>query len=150
MDADNRSHYVSRALIDTERAKGDTGTARRYRKEARERRLLIEFCGWRCRVEGEDGLGIFDHPRANLRFVHSVATELDGETWAHVSVSRRDQKMPTWEQLRDTWRLIYPDVLAVVVIPPEDKHVNLAEVAHAWGCLTKQVLPDFTHNLGSI
>jgi hypothetical protein len=85
-----------------------------------------------------------------MRMIHSIAREEDGHVWAHVSVSRRDGVMPTWDQARDVWRLIYPTVLGVVVVPPEDKHVDLAEVAHVWGNLDVPALPDFTHGLGTI
>ena len=58
--------------------------------------------------------------------------------------------MPTWEHTRDAWRLLYPDIAGVVVVPPKSKHVNIAEVAHVWGCLTKLTVPDFTQGGDSI
>jgi hypothetical protein len=58
--------------------------------------------------------------------------------------------MPTWGQARDVWRLLYPTVLGVIVIPPEDRHINLAEVAHVWGNLDRPAVPDFTHGMGTI
>jgi hypothetical protein len=105
---------------------------------------------WQPIYAGEDGLGAWELLRKGLRLIHSIARETDGCVWAHLSLSRRDRKMPTWEQLRDVWRLLYPDVLAVVVIPPAAQHVNIAEVAHAWANLDRPAVPDFTHGLDSI
>lgn len=104
--------------------------------------------GWVCRYVGEDGLGCFD--RGSLRFIHSIAQEEDGRAWAHASLSRRDKSMPEWSQVRDLWWLLYPDVVGIIVVAPRTEHVNKAEVAHVWGCLTERIVPDFTHGLGSI
>lgn len=106
--------------------------------------------GWVLRADGEDGLGLFDQPKRGLRLIHSIARELDGDAWAHVSVSRRDRALPTWEQTRDVWWMIYPDALGVIVVAPESKHVNIAEVTHVWGNLSRPAVPDFTHGLGTI
>jgi hypothetical protein len=110
----------------------------------------LKAAGWRCLYPGEDGLGCWAHLRRGLRLIHSVARELDGDCWAHVSVSSRSGFMPSWGQTRDCWRLIYPNLAGVIVIPATDKHVNLAEVAHVWGNLTRPAVPDFTHGLGTI
>jgi hypothetical protein len=112
------------------------------------RRLIIK--GWEQRFQADDGLGCWDQPTYGLRLIHSIARGLDGDVWAHVSVSRRDGQLPTWRQLSDTWRLLYPELVAVQVIAPADRHVNLAEVAHAWGNLGRPAVPDFTHGLGTI
>lgn len=111
-------------------------------------RLLLN--GWVLHIEGMDGLGVYDHPKNGLRLIHSIAEELDGEAWAHTSFSRSDRKLPTWGQTRDLYRLIYPDLAGVVVIPPESTHVNIAEVMHVWTCLTRPTVPDFTSGTGSI
>lgn len=105
---------------------------------------------WVVRFAGDDGLGCWDYPRKGLRLIHSIARERDGDIWAHVSVSRRDRVMPTWEQTRDVYRLVYPNVFGVIVIPPGDLHVNFAEVAHVWADLSRPAVPDFTRGLGTI
>lgn len=107
--------------------------------------------GWSWRFEGEDGIGCLDLVRnPQLRLIHTIAREDDGEVWAHVSLSRRDRVMPTWEQTRDAWWLLYGATPGVIVVAPRDEHVNRAEVAHVWGCLTRRTVPDFTHGTGSI
>jgi hypothetical protein len=106
---------------------------------------------WKCTHPGADGLGRWEHRARGLTLIHSVAVESDGHTWEHVSLSRHDGRLPDWEQLRDAFREVCgPDALGVVVIPPEDEHVDIAEVAHAWRCLTRRPLPDFTQGTGSI
>lgn len=112
-------------------------------------RLML--MGWEQVVEGGDGLGCWIHPRG-LRLIESSAVEQDGHAWSHVSVSRTDGWMPTWEQLRDAFRLVHPNLYGYVVIAPPDKHVNIAEVSHVWARLdsTASVLPDFTRGGSSI
>ena len=110
----------------------------------------LEACGWVQRVDAVDGLGCWDRPKNGLRLIHSLAREEDGNIWAHVSLSRRDRRMPSWEETADVWRLVYPDVYGVIVVAPESHHVNIAEVAHVWGNLSSQTVPDFTRGVGSI
>jgi hypothetical protein len=106
---------------------------------------------WKRARPAADGLGAWTHRARGLALIHSIALERDGELWEHVSVSRSDDTMPTWEQLRDAFHDICgPEALGIVVIPPASEHVNLAEVAHAWRCLTARPIPDFTRGLGTI
>jgi hypothetical protein len=107
--------------------------------------------GWTRVHRGADGAGQWLDLYRQLALMHSVAWEEDGELWEHISVSRADRVMPTWEQTRDVFREIAgPDALGIIVIPPKAEHVNLAEVAHVWRCLTARPLPDFTGGSGSI
>lgn len=110
----------------------------------------LQLGGWTCRTLGADGLGCWDHRRRNLRLIHSIARADDGEVWAHVSVSRRDRVMPTWGQTRDAWWLIYDQVPGVIVVAPPQEHVDIAEVSHVWGCLTRRVVPDLSYGMGTI
>lgn len=134
----------------------DTGTRQAsiaVQRDAVPRLLLLS---WVQRIVGDDGLGCWDRPSTNrvsepgLRLIHSIARELDGHIWSHTSVSRSDRKMPTWEQTRDVFRLVHPHDYGVIVIPPGDRHVNIAEVAHVWCNLDQPTVPDFTHGLGTI
>ena len=116
---------------------------------AAEARLLRHR--WRQVHRGFDGLGSWKHGARGLGLIHSIAREEDGQLWEHVSVSRADDRMPSWEQLRDTFREVCgPEALGIVVIPPRGEHVDIAEVAHVWRCLTRRPLPDFTRGLRSI
>jgi hypothetical protein len=106
---------------------------------------------WKLDTPGADGLGRWVHGARGLVLVHSVAIERDGEMWEHVSLSRRDGAMPPWEQVRDVFHEVAgPEGLGIIVVPPKTEHVNIAEVAHVWRCLTRRPIPDFTHGSGSI
>lgn len=106
---------------------------------------------WKLDTPGADGLGRWVHGARGLGLIHSVAIEQDGQLWEHVSLSRRDGEMPTWEQTRDVFREVCgDDALGIVVIPPMSEHVDIAEVAHVWRCLTRRSAPDFTRGGRSI
>src|SRR6266566_3609913 len=60
----------------------------------------LEGQGWKLREPNLDGLGVWDHRRWRLRLIHSIARELDGQVWAHVSVSNPENTMPHWYQVR--------------------------------------------------
>lgn len=91
------------------------------------------------------------HGARGLGLIHSVALEEDGQFWEHVSVSRKDAAMPTWTQVRDAFRDVAgDDALGVVVIPPKSEHIDIAEVAHVWRCLSRRPLPDFARGGRSI
>jgi hypothetical protein len=105
-------------------------------------RERLREAGWRQRSASVAGAGMWDH-RSGYRVIHSIARETDGHLWGHTSLSRRDGVLPGWYPLRDVHRLLYPDLPGVQVVTPEDGHVNIAEVAHAWTCLDGSVLPDF-------
>lgn len=103
----------------------------------------LQRAGYFCRFDGRDGLGCWDNPKKGMRIIHSIELR-EGAHWGHVSLSRRDRVLPTWEQTRDAFRLIYPDRFGVVVIPPTEKHVDWGEVMHVWANLDKPAVPDFT------
>jgi hypothetical protein len=128
----------------------DAEVERHIQAEALRWLTVRERRQWQMRVAGADGLGLFDNPKLGLRVIHSIARQ-GGQIWLHVSVSRRDRSLPTWEQLRLVKdRFIGQDRTALQVLPPEDKYVNKAEVLHLWCCLDGDVTPDFTAGTGSI
>lgn len=105
---------------------------------------------WTLRQAAVDGC-LWDNPRRGIRVIASVATEQDGKRWLHVSVSRRDRCLPTWDHLRLVKDLFVGTTrTALQVLPPAAEHVNLAEVLHLWCCLDGEVVPDFTRGSGSI
>jgi hypothetical protein len=106
---------------------------------------------WKRIKRGLDGLGAWVHRARALGMIHSVAFEDDGQIWEHVSLSRDDGKMPTWEQVRDVFHEVCgPEALGIIVVPPKSEHVNIGEVAHVWRCLSTRPIPDFTQGSGSI
>lgn len=85
--------------------------------------------------------------------LRSVAEQADGKLWMHLSMSRRDGKVPTWDQLRELKEMWAGDVEGYVVFPPKARYVNLHPgVLHLWVCVDEPngVLPDFSQGIGSI
>lgn len=75
----------------------------------------------------------------------SCARYGDGKHWLHVSVSRKNRELPSWELLSQVKDLfIGPARTALQVLPPRAKHVNIAPVLHLFCCLDGDVTPDFT------
>jgi hypothetical protein len=116
-----------------------------------EKRLLPY--GWRRKNPLREKTEVWDY-RSSLRVIWSEGKQLDGRWWAHVSVSRRDEKLPTWEQLTTVKDLfIGTEAEAYQVLPPEARYVNQHPgVLHLWACRDEPggVLPDFTMGSGSI
>lgn len=85
----------------------------------------------------------------DLAFMVSVAPEQDGKLWLHASVSRRDDKMPTYEDLLALKHYcIGDDKCAYQVFPPEDEYFHghagtRKQVLHLWYCADGRVTPDF-------
>lgn len=88
--------------------------------------------------------GLRNVPRSFACF--SVSLERDGRWWLHLSVSRADERLPTWEELlyvRDI--LAGPEATAYQILPPRSQHVNVHDFClHLWVCLDGPVTPDFT------
>jgi hypothetical protein len=70
---------------------------------------------------------------------------VDGELWAHLSVSAQEPKrIPTWREL--TWCKDYflGDRKAVQVLPPRAEYVNIhPHVLNLYAPLERDPLPDF-------
>jgi hypothetical protein len=86
-----------------------------------------------------------DQVYAGLRVIVSAMRYGDGRNWIHFSMSRRDGKLPSWEDLRAAKDIfIGKDKKAIQVLPPEDQYVNQNPgVLHLFCCLSEDVLPDF-------
>ena len=89
--------------------------------------------------------------KLRISVIGSVAQELDGQTWAHVSIASPD-RMPSYEDLvylKRHW--LGDDRKAIMVLPAKAEHVNIHGFAlHLFCCLDEDPLPDFTHGSGSI
>lgn len=104
--------------------------------------------GWSLVQRSQDGAA---YQGRSLHVIVSVATELDGLHWLHVSVSH-PIRLPKWSELREVKDLfIGRERKAMQVLPPSSQYVNLhPRVLHLWCCLDGDPLPDFTHGTGSI
>ena len=80
------------------------------------------------------------------RVLVSAAQYGDGKRWLHLSVSRKNGQLPSWELLSALKDLfIGEERTAYQVLPPRHKHVNMAPVLHLWCCMDHDAyLPDFT------
>ena len=89
--------------------------------------------------------------RCGLNVLMSVARQLDGKWWLHVSLNRRNQ-IPSYKDITEVKRLFIGDnKTAIQVFPPRAKHVNISPTTlHLWHCLDGDVTPDFTQGTGSI
>lgn len=98
--------------------------------------------GWRRHPDADD---VFDNDYAGLRVILNVMRYGDGRPWAHLSLSRRDGKLPTWGQLVNVKNLFLgKQRKAIQVLPPEEEYVNINPgVLHIFCCLAEDPLPDF-------
>lgn len=118
------------------------------------REPLLARAGFESRPH-PDGGQIWDHNRRGLRLLCSIAREDDGRIWAHLSVSHRTHRLPTFAELRWVKEAVYPDRVALQVFPPESEwysydHPQAAEVLHLFVCLTERPTPDFRGSSGTL
>jgi hypothetical protein len=89
--------------------------------------------------------------KRRLVVIASVAVELDGCRWLHLSISHA-KRMARYEELcylKRHWA--GTAAKAVEVHASAEEHVNLnPRVRHLWVCLDGDPLPDFTHGGRSI
>jgi hypothetical protein len=108
---------------------------------------------WHLDKEGEDGASFSSiKKRVGYYVIFSTYEYDDGKTWAHVSVSRSDKAMPTWDDM--VWvkeEFLGKEAKAIIVIPPRSEHVSIHDTCHhLWHCIDGDELPDFTLGTGSI
>lgn len=84
--------------------------------------------------------------RTGLLVLVSAAQYGDAKAWLHVSVSRSDHALPSWQTMSQVKNLLIgDDRTALQVMPPRAKHVNIHPgVLHLYCCLDGDVTPDFT------
>lgn len=90
---------------------------------------------------------VYRNQGEGLLLLVSCARQADAQRWLHLSLSRRDKKLPTWEQMGQIKRVFIGDErTAYQVMPSKSKHVNIHPgVLHLWTCVDlDSYLPDFT------
>ena len=119
---------------------------------------LYDILGWRppivlppaWSVMRRVGDGVAWTTTGGLGVIVSVAKELDGRRWVHLSCSRRG-RLPTWADLREVKSVVLGDVYAYQVLPPAAKYVNIhPSCLHLFHCLDADPMPDFTRGTGSL
>ena len=95
---------------------------------------------------GRDYGRIYQKHAGTLLVIISAARYGDGKGWLHVSVSRKNREIPSWQAMCEVKDLfIGPDRTALQVHPPRAKHVSIHEgCLHLWTCLDGDPVPDFT------
>jgi hypothetical protein len=80
-----------------------------------------------------------------LFVMNGLTIPSDGRLWQHVSVSRSDGKMPTWNQMcivKELW--FGDDREASQYHPPAEEHISHHPTClHLLGCLEQRIMPDF-------
>lgn len=97
--------------------------------------------GWEKNPETHDAF----HHRRGFTVILNVLRYDDGKKWAHFSMSRRDRKIPSWDELRWAKEIFLgKNRKAIQVLPPESEYVNHHPgVLHLFACLDDDGLPDF-------
>lgn len=103
---------------------------------------------WALIGRGDDG---GKWAKGVLSVVASVARELDGKLWLHVSCAT-PHRLPSWAELREVKDIfVGRDRTALQVLPRAEKHINVHNYClHLWCCLDGDVTPDFTRGLRTI
>lgn len=104
---------------------------------------------WRLLTRTLDGAK-YQH-ESLMTVITSVALELDGKVWLHVSLARRS-RLPSWDDVVAVKNLfIGEDETALQVLPPRDRYINIhPHCLHLWHCLDGAVTPDFARGGRSI
>lgn len=124
----------------------EAGLPKGWEKEFIRQILLPD---WKLLSTGEDGAKYVSID--GLTVITSVAVELDGKRWFHVSCSRKDH-LPSWNDLRRVKDLfVGTGRSAIQVLPKQSEYVNIhPRVLHLYTCLDGDPLPDFTRGTESL
>ncbi|NJL70695.1 MAG: hypothetical protein HC888_03280, partial [Candidatus Competibacteraceae bacterium] len=73
----------------------------------------------------QPGAYAFQNATWGIQVLISMAIERDKMPWLHISLSRRDKKIPKWTDLQMVRELFAPkDCHGVMLFPPEDEYVH--------------------------
>ncbi len=107
----------------------------------------INKAGFNIELQGKDGAKF---RKGLLTVIYSIAKELDGKLWIHLSLARPN-KYPTYEEIKQVKDIFIGDVKAIMVFPESKHHVNLHPYCfHLWHCIEGDSLPDFDRGYGTI
>lgn len=101
---------------------------------------------WRAEPYGDDSVK-FHGPSGKLIVVSfDPDSAEDGQPWVHASISNLSpQLLPSYSDLKQMARAVWPDGYCYQVFAPPGDHVNItSNVLHLWGRYDGSwVLPDF-------
>ncbi len=82
-----------------------------------------------------------------LMVIEDISLQLDGRKWHHVSFSRPNKKMPTYEDIQAVRKAFISEQReSYMVFPTADRYVNIhSGCLHLYSCIDepKGVLPQF-------
>lgn len=103
---------------------------------------------WTLGYRNMDGAAYCD--AWNKAVIISVARELDGKRWIHLSMSHKN-RVPYWDELKDAKFIFLGDRKAIQVFPSKAEWVDICPYAlHLFSCLDEDKLPDFSRGSGSL
>lgn len=114
---------------------------------ASEHRPLLSK-GWRITDYALDGFTAINNI-LGLAVILTLAIERDGKPWKHISVSRRDLRIPDYLDMQEVRRqFVKAEEHAYMVFPCRDEYVNISaktgvEVLHLFVPIGHRPLPDF-------
>lgn len=79
-----------------------------------------------------------------IAVIEDIGVKADGKRWLHVSVSKPNKKMPSYEDIQLVRKLfIGEDRECYQIFPSQDRYVNFFNVLHLWCCVDQPdgVLP---------
>lgn len=99
--------------------------------------------GWSLVGDGQDGQAWVR--KGNLSCIWSIARELDGKLWLHVSVSHPSHLPGYYDFVEVKEVFVGSERTALHVFPPRSRHINIDKnCLHLWCCLEGEVTPDFS------
>lgn len=112
--------------------------------------MTLKDKNWKLVEQRSDGEA-WVNKSLGLVVISSMAKELDGKFWQHVSLSRKS-KVPSYDDMCLVKKLfIGEDKKAIQIFAQKSDHVNIHPYClHLWHCIDGDSLPDFTHGKGSI
>jgi len=88
-----------------------------------------------------------------LYVIETIAEYRDGKEWLHVSVSKRNGNIPTFQDLQDA-RAVFvgEDRECYLIFPTKDRYVSIHNVLHLYCCLDEPggVLPHFECEINGV
>ncbi len=109
---------------------------------------LVLSKGWKIIERGPDGFTSMNYT-LGLACITTLAIERDGNPWKHISISRRDCRIPDYLDIQEVRRqFVKADEHAYMIWPPRDEYVNISaktgvEVLHLFIPIGHRPLPDF-------
>lgn len=90
------------------------------------------------------GKGIGAKNRIRFNVLSSIGIEQDDRLWRHVSFTRLDRKMPTYQDTAFIKGCFFANDWAIQLFPQAEHHVSDHDTClHLWSCLEHNPLPDF-------